>query len=122
MSRQAGFTLIEIMGALVIFSVGVLAAMRLSTGLGERLDYAALRTQVVQAAQERADSMRALGYDSLVVGTTASVTPTLMNRPYRIDLAVDQYSPLVRRIEVNAEPVAGRGPSHALTHYVSTGW
>jgi prepilin-type N-terminal cleavage/methylation domain-containing protein len=122
MSAKGGFTLIEIMGALVIFSVGVLAAMRLSGGLGDRLEYAALRTQVVQAAHERADSLRALGYDGLAPGTTASITPTLMNRAYRIDLAIDQYSPLVRRVEVTAEPNAGRGPIHRVTHYVATEW
>ena len=118
---RGGFTLIEVMGALVIFTVGVLGALQLSGGLGERLDRAALRTYVVETAHEQVDSLVSLGYGSLGVGS-ASSTLTLANRSYRIDRTVSQYSPLVKRIAVTVEPVSGTGPAHTTASFLATEW
>ena len=118
---RAAFTLIEVMGALVIFTVGVLGALQLSGGLGERLDRAALRTRVVEAAHEQVDSLRSVGYASLAAGSTSS-TVTLSNRSYRIDRTVAQYSPLVKRIAVTVEPVSGTGPAHSTASFLATDW
>jgi len=116
-----GFTLIEVMGALVIFTVGVIGALTLSDGLGDRLDRAALRTRVVEAAHEQVDSLRAVGYGSLLAGSTSSEV-TLSARAYRIDRTVAQYSPLVKRIAITVEPVSGVGPAHSTALFVSTDW
>lgn len=117
----AGFTLIEVMGALVIFTVGILAALNLSGGLGQRLDRAALRTMVVEVAHEEVDSMRAEGYDALLPGS-GSVTIEIATRSYRIARSVEQYTPLVRRIAVSVSPESGEGPSHSVTSFISTEW
>ena len=119
--ERSGFTLIEVMGALVIFTVGVLGALQLSNGLGERLDRAALRTRVVETAHEQIDSLRAIGYATLTAGSSSS-TVTLSTRSYRIDRTIAQYSPLVKRIAVAVEPVSGSGPAHSTASFLATDW
>ncbi|MDT8368859.1 MAG: prepilin-type N-terminal cleavage/methylation domain-containing protein [Longimicrobiales bacterium] len=118
---KSGFTLIEVIGALVIFTVGVLGAINLSGGLGRRIDGAALRTRVVEVAHEAVDSMRAQGYDALVPGD-AGGTLEIAARSYRVDRSIIQYSPLVRRLVVSVTPVSGSGPAHSVTSFISTDW
>jgi len=118
---RSGFTLIEVMGALVIFTVGVLGALQLSDGLGERLDRAALRTRVVEAVHEQVDSLRSVGYATLSTGSPPPAV-TLSGRNYRIDRTVAQYSPLVKRIAVAIEPVSGSGPTHSTASFLATDW
>jgi len=118
---RAGFTLIEVMGALVIFTVGVIGALQLSGGLGERLSRAALRTRVVEVAHAQVDSLRTLGYSALPVSSSTS-TVTLANRSFRVERTVVQYSPLVKRIDVIVEPSVGPGPAHTTASFLSTDW
>ncbi len=49
----AGFTLIEVIGALVIFSLGVLGVMQLGVTLSVRMEEAALRSELAVVGQER---------------------------------------------------------------------
>lgn len=116
-----GFTLIEVTAALLIFTVGVFAALQVSQALSERLRHSALRTRVASAVQERVDSLRAEGYSGVTVGG-GSISTTFEGRGYGVTTAVSQYSPLVRQITVAAAPSSGTGPSHSLTIYLSQPW
>jgi len=118
---RGGFTLIEVMAALVIFTVGVIGALQLSDGLGERLYRAGLRTRVVETAHEQIDSLRAAGYATLAVGASSS-NVTLANRSYRIDRDISQYSPLLKRIAVSVVPTGGAGPTHSTFSFLATEW
>ena len=66
---RAGFTLIEVIGALLIFSVGVIMLLQLTTSLSRQLEYAAINSLITVEGQERLDSLGALAYSSLTVAT-----------------------------------------------------
>jgi len=118
---RGGFTLIEVTGALLIFTVGVFATIQLSQALSERLNYSGTRTRVVAEVQERIDSIRAEGYAAVVV-TSGSTSLTLDGVAYTVMTSITQYSPLVRRISITAAPTSGSGPTHSMTSYLSTTW
>ena len=69
-----GFTLIEVIGALVIFSMGVLAVMGLGAALTLQMEMAALRSELALVGQERMDSLEVVDYATLSVGTTTAST------------------------------------------------
>ena len=65
-----GFTLIEVIAALVIFSLGVLMVLRLTSALTAQMEYAATSSELVVRSEEPLDSLEALPFTSLVLGTT----------------------------------------------------
>ena len=69
-----GFTLIEVIGALVIFSVGVLMVVSLTGTLSLRMESAAIRSELSVMGQERLDSLEVMDYDALAVSTVFSMT------------------------------------------------
>ena len=73
-ASAGGFTLIEVIGALVIFSAGVLMVMSLTGTLSLRMERAAIRSELAVRGQERLDSLEILDYSALTVGTTFATT------------------------------------------------
>jgi prepilin-type N-terminal cleavage/methylation domain-containing protein len=68
-SARAGFTLIEVIGALVIFSVGVLMVIQVSGALGTQMRYAGIRSELAVHANQRLDSLHAEAFASVATGT-----------------------------------------------------
>ena len=66
--------MIEVIGALVIFSAGVLMVMSLTGTLSLRMERAAIRSELAVRGQERLDSLEILDYSALTVGTTFAIT------------------------------------------------
>lgn len=119
---RRGFTLIEVMGALVIFSVGVLMAVGLSDAMGERLSRAAIRSELIARARTRMDSLQVAGFDGLVTGSSEDAI-TVRGRAYRETIRVSPFSPLVLEVFVAMEPSGTvRGPRHSVTSYVAGRW
>ena len=116
-----GFTLIEVIGALLIFSVGVLMVVQVSGALGYRMRYAGARSAIVALAEERLDSLDSTPFTSLVPGTsTASVT--IEGMAYQRSVTISDVSPVLRRIDVSFTTTSGDGPSHTVASYVSAVW
>ena len=120
-SSRNGFTLIEVVGAALIFAVGVLMVLSLSSALGEQLERSAIASTVTVEVQEKVDSLATLPYSSLSVGST-QVDVTIRGVPYRRTVTVSQFSPLLRQITVVMGPTSGNGPSRSATTYVSNRW
>lgn len=121
-ARREGFTLIEVIGALVIFSVGVLMVLQLSGALSRQMEYAAKSSELVARAQQRLDSLEATPFDSLVVATRQD-TLTLRGTPYRMTTTVASVTAILKRIDVTVAPVTdGTGPAQALTSYTAAKW
>ena len=118
---RAGFTLIEVVGALVIFSVGVLMVMQVSGALGTQMRYAGARSQIAVLANESLDSLEATPLDSIVAGTTND-TIAVQGMTYLRTITVTSLTPVLSRIDVALSPVAGFGPSHDVTSYTSEVW
>jgi Tfp pilus assembly protein PilV len=117
-----GFTLIEVVGALLIFSVGVLMVIQVSGALGTRMRYAGARSEIVVLANERLDSLAAEPFASLAPGTTTS-TIAAEGMTFQRSVTITSVTPLLKRIDVSIVPTAGgSGPSHAVTSYSSAAW
>ncbi len=117
-----GFTLIEVLGALVIFSLGVLMVIQLSSALSARMNYAARTSAIVARAQERLDSLEALPFDSLAAGTDAD-TLTIRGVRYVLTAEITEVTGLLYQIDVELAPfVAGAGPAFSATSYATAEW
>lgn len=120
-ARPRGFTLIEVIGALVIFSVGVLMVMQVGSSLTTRMRYAGARSEIVVLASEQVDSIEATPFDSISAGTTQD-TVNVQGWTYERSVVVTVLTPVLARIEVSLAPVDSVGPSHAVTSYTSAVW
>lgn len=120
-SRPArkGFTLIEVIGALLIFSVGVIMVLQLTGSLSRQMEYAAKSSQLVALAQERLDSLEAMPFDSITVGTRQD-TVSVRGVSYVRRATVTSVTGLLRRIDVSMSPqTTGQGPSFTATSYAT---
>lgn len=119
--RRRGFTLIEVVGALVIFSAGVLMVMRVGSALTTQMRYAGTRSQIVVLANERLDSIEALPFASVAPGTVQD-TVMVQGWAYRRLVTVTALTPVLARVEVSMARVDSAGPSHSVTSYTSAVW
>jgi prepilin-type N-terminal cleavage/methylation domain-containing protein len=117
----SGFTLIEVIGALVIFSVGVLMVIQVSGALGTQMRYAGTRSALVVHANERLDSLEAEPFASVSTGTSLE-TLTVQGFEYECTVTVVQLTPVLKRIDVSLAATDGVGPSHSVTSYVGASW
>lgn len=119
---RGGFTLIEVIGALVIFSLGVIMVLQLSTALSTSMEYSAKTSEVVARAQERLDSLESLAFDSLALGTDVD-TLTVRGASYTLTTTISEVTGLLYQLDVSLAPTtAGSGPSYATTSYAATKW
>lgn len=120
-SRVAGFTLIEVIGALVIFSLGVLMVIQLSGALGEQMRYAAVKSELVVRANERLDSLEAEPVETITPGTT-TYSLTVGSIPYECTVTVTRVTAVLAQFDVSLAAVGGDGPTHSVTSYNSIAW
>ena len=120
-NSKGGFTLIEVLAALVIFSLGVLMVWNLTGAVSSQLNRAGLRSQVAVTLRNRMDSLQLVPYDSLIIGTTSD-TLVLNGRVYDRSHRILQPSPLVKEIEVTMEASDGDGPDLSVSRFVTFPW
>ena len=120
---SGGFTLIEVIGALLVFSLGLIMLLSITRSLSQRLEWAALSSLITAEGQERVDSLSAVAYGSLAVGTDTD-TMTFRGVSYSRVQTVTQYTPLVRQAAVTIEPLSDSvsAPSFSATVFVSDPW
>ena len=94
-SSADGFTLIEVIGALVIFSMGVLMIMNSANILSVTMGRAALRSELAVLGQERLDSLELVDYSALTLGETTS-TSSIRGQTYEWVVSVEDASLLIR--------------------------
>lgn len=105
----------------MIFSLGVLMVIQVSSAMGRQMAYSATRSTLVVLANEGLDSLQALPFDSLDAGTETD-TVIVRGTTYERALTVTVITPMLSRIDVSLAPAAGGGPSHALTSYAAANW
>ncbi len=118
---RSGFTLIEVVAALVIFSIGVLMVIRLSTASSTQMRYAGVSSALALRAAERLDSLEAEPFASLSTGTESD-TFVVSGLDYERVVTLTRLTPLLARVDVTLTPVDGQGPMLATTSYVSEIW
>jgi len=114
--------LIEVIGALVIFSVGVLMVIGLSRSLSSTMQYAAASSEIVVLANARLDSLQAEPFDSLTIGSTSD-TLRVGGTTYRRVVSVTLVTALLKQIDVSLTPLdAGQHPGYSATSYMANSW
>jgi Tfp pilus assembly protein PilV len=120
--RVGGFTLIEVIGALLVFSAGLIMLLSITRGLSQRLEWAALNSLITAEGQERLDSLDAVAYPALAVGSDVD-TLTLRGVSYRRTQTITQFTALVRRAVVTIEPLgSAAGPTFEASLFSSGEW
>jgi len=119
--RARGFTLIEVIGALVVFSAGVLMVLRLSAVSGTRMREAGISSELAARAAEQLDSLDQLPLSGLTMGVDTD-TLTVSGRVYERILTLTPLTPLLARVELSLTPVGGTGTTFAATSYLSEPW
>lgn len=116
-----GFTLIEVIGALVIFSVGVLMVLQLSGALGTQMVYSARRSEIVILGSQTLDSLEATPADSLTLGTRTD-TVTASGASFERVAVITQVTPLLLKIDLSVSAIGSGTPSFAVTTYAAKAW
>ena len=122
---SGGFTLIEVMGALLIFVAGVLMVLKLSSTLTIQLDYSGIASELVVVAHEQIDSLVAMPFDSLEAKTEQNDFKVgAMEIEYTKTVSVSLVNPLLYRIDVDVslKDTLSWGPSYAVTTYSAGSW
>ena len=119
--KDGGFTLIEVIAALVVFSAGVLMVLGLTGSLSRQLASAGMRSRVAAVVQNRLDSIQLVPYDSLDVGSTTEIV-VLQGRPFNRTQKVLQTTPMVREVEVTVDAADGLGPRISSSAFVIRSW
>lgn len=109
------------MGALLIFSMGVLMVLQLSAALGIQIRYAAVQSEIVVLANERLDSLEATPFDSLSIGTAADTT-AVEGFSYEREAVISEITPVLYMIVVTLTPLNDAAPSYSATSYMSAVW
>jgi prepilin-type N-terminal cleavage/methylation domain-containing protein len=118
---RAGFTLIEVLGALVVFSAGVLMVLSFTGVLSSQLGMAAARSTLTVTVQNRLDSLQIMTWDSLAPGLSTD-TLTILGKPFVLSESVFETTGLVREVQVSARAADGRGPGITSSAFVLRPW
>jgi prepilin-type N-terminal cleavage/methylation domain-containing protein len=120
MTGKRGFTLIEVIGALVIFSGGVLVAMSLSRALTTQMSHATVRSEAMTLGRETLDSINAFVSFSQVSSTTNNLV--IAGRTYTREIEVDDVGPRMREVRVTILPPLADGPEFRGRTYLVQPW
>ena len=111
MRRHSGFTLIEVLVALVIFAIGVMAALRALGVAAGGVDDLRQRLVAGWVAQNRLVEMRVAGKFPAIGANESETTMAGRQLFWREDIRATP-NPLFRRVDVKVYAV--KGDSHAL--------
>lgn len=120
--HTSGFTLIEVIGALVIFAVGVLMVIQTSGALSRQMQRSAQTSEIVVLAHEWLDSLEAMPFDSLTVGATSD-TMTVSGTVFRREARVTLRTAVLMELRVSISPAdTTSNPSYTASSYAATEW
>ncbi len=106
----------------MIFSLGVLMVIRLTSALGRQMRYSATASELVVRAEERLDSLESLDFDSISAGTTVD-TLTVQGTVYTQTVAITLFTGVLYQIDLTLAPEgAGAGPTYSTTSYRAATW
>lgn len=120
-NRSAGFSLIEVMIAMAVLGIGLLSAAQMVPLAMAGVTQARVRTNAVQAAQERLDNLMSSDFDAAALAA-GTYTETVGNYTLTWTITDNNPVPASKRIELSAswDTVTGT-QSTFFTTYVSGG-
>lgn len=116
-----GFTLIEVIGALMVLSVALLLTTGLTASLTVQVRQATLKSELVATAQRRLDSLSVLSYSQVPLGVTAD-TIEIEGTSYVYRQAVELHSSWLRQVTLSLDPLGASGPDIEIVTYVRPPW
>ena len=105
---QTGLGLIEVVVAVLVFSIGVLAAAGVSLSIGSQARLARWDTDRAVAARSTLEGLGQAGYASAASGRALLV---LGQRAYQVTRTVTLLAPRLKHVRVTVTPPAGRAPA-----------
>lgn len=98
MSERKGFTLVEVLVALAILGVAIVAIIKLFPDSLRQARVAAERTIVAELASSRLGQVRAAGAENLLNGRPSYLNLTAASQIYQTSLMYDGYTSNVQRM------------------------
>ena len=110
---EAGFGLVEVLVALTILTVGLVAVAGLTWGVARQTREAAIRTEQTFAARQVLEAMVDRGYEGLDVGAS-DTTLAVGGHSYTVRRTVEQEGTDLKRLSATVPATAGvRGRTYA---------
>lgn len=116
MSRSHGFTLVEVMVALVVLTLGVLALTQLSVSVAVLMNRAGIRTELAALAGNRLDEVGARAYADVTDGAD---TVNVRGVDYVRSVDVTTTGSNLKEVVVELKPITGSGFSYSTMTYVT---
>lgn len=117
LASTRGFTLVEVMVALVILATGALAVTQLSLSVAVLMQQSTAKTELIAHAENKLEEVQARDFDELVAGTEAD-TVSVRGRPYVRRITITAPNSRTREIRVELDSDSETLRYKALT-YVS---
>ena len=113
-ASTGGFTLVEVMVALVILAVGALALTHLSLSITVLMKQSTAKTELIALAENRLESVQARAYSTIVPGVELD-TVSVRGKPFVRRITITAPNARTRQIEVDL-----RSPNDPLTYSTLT--
>ena len=123
--RCGGFTLIEVMAALLVFVMGVLMVLRLNAAMTTQLEFSGVTSELVVVVHEQIDSLAATPFDSLEAKTEKNDFKVGAGEiEYTKTVTVSLLNPLLYQfdVDVSLKDTLAWGPSYSVTTYSAGSW
>lgn len=95
--------------------------LQVSGSLSVQMARAAITSEIVVLAQERLDSLEAVPFDSLSVGSD-STTFTMRGQDYYLTSRISLVTAILFQLDISIGPTSGSGPSYGTTSYAADNW
>ena len=118
MRNRSGFTLVEVMVAIVVLAIGVLALTQLSLSVVVMLNRAGTKTELAAMAENRLEEIGAQGYAGISDGVRQD-TVQIRGRNYSRRVTITTPGRRMRQIQVELAPLGGSGQRYSTMTYVA---
>ena len=117
-ASSGGFTLVEVMVALIILATGALAITHLSLSVAVLMQQSTAKTELIAFAENRMEQVQSQDYDDLRVGVAAD-TVSVRGKPYVRTVTITAPNSRMREIRVDLRSRTESLSYSALTYVVA---